>query len=87
MPTPIEENKSLVRRFIHAIERGEFAVFDEIVSPDYKRPSSRTAPGPREPQAVLRWGALSFPGLRVADHLHGRRGRQSRGADRVPGNP
>ena len=62
MPTPIEENKSLVRRFIHAIERGDFAVFDEIVSPDYKRPSSRTEPGPREPQAVLRWGALSFPG-------------------------
>ena len=41
----------------------------------------------REPEAVLRWGALSFPGLGVADHLHGRRGRQSRGADRVPGNP
>jgi hypothetical protein len=35
MPTPIEENKSLVRRFIHAIERGDFAVFDEIVSSDY----------------------------------------------------
>ena len=35
MPTLIEENKSLVRRFIHAIEGGDFAVFDEIVSPDY----------------------------------------------------
>jgi redox-sensitive bicupin YhaK (pirin superfamily) len=35
MPTPIEENKSLVRRFIHAIEGGDFAIFDEIVSSDY----------------------------------------------------
>jgi len=36
IPTPIEENKSLVRRFIHAIEGGDFGVFDDIVSPDYK---------------------------------------------------
>jgi len=35
IPTPIEVNKALVRRFIHAIERGDFAAFDDIVSPDY----------------------------------------------------
>jgi hypothetical protein len=59
MRTLTEENKSLVRRLINAIERGDFAVFDKIVSPDYHdHLVRRTATGPREPQAVLRWGAL-----------------------------
>lgn len=45
MPTSIEENKSLVRRFIHAIEAGDFAVFDEIASPDYNDHLAGESPG------------------------------------------
>ena len=35
MSTHLEDNKALVRRFFAAIEGGEFAIFDEIVSEDY----------------------------------------------------
>jgi ketosteroid isomerase-like protein len=35
MPSTIEENKALVRRFFAAIENSDFHVFDEIVAPDY----------------------------------------------------
>jgi steroid delta-isomerase-like uncharacterized protein len=31
----LDDNKALVRRFFNAIERGELAVFDQIVSQDY----------------------------------------------------
>ena len=35
MSKELEDNKALVRRFFSAIERGELAVFDQIVSQDY----------------------------------------------------
>jgi predicted ester cyclase len=35
MTTPIEANKAVVRRFFDAVERGDFAVFDEIVAENY----------------------------------------------------
>jgi steroid delta-isomerase-like uncharacterized protein len=34
-PSPIEENKALVRNFFRAIETADFAAFDEIVAVDY----------------------------------------------------
>jgi steroid delta-isomerase-like uncharacterized protein len=35
MSKELDDNKALVRRFFNAIERGELAVFDQIVSQDY----------------------------------------------------
>jgi steroid delta-isomerase-like uncharacterized protein len=35
MSDALEHNKALVRRFFSAIEHGDFAVFDQIVSDDY----------------------------------------------------
>ena len=35
MPLNIEENKALVRRFFAAVESGDLAIFDQIVSDDY----------------------------------------------------
>jgi predicted ester cyclase len=49
MPTPhantIEENKAVVRRFFDAVERGDFAVFDEIVADEYAHHIEGLPPG------------------------------------------
>ena len=59
MSTQLENNKALVRGFFSAIERGELAVFDQIVSKDYDDHLAGQSPG-RE--ALKRY----FTGLRTA---------------------
>lgn len=65
MPTPIEENKSLVRRFIHAIERGGFAVFDEIVSLDYNDHLAGQSPGRENLKRYFAGARSAFPDLEL----------------------
>jgi predicted SnoaL-like aldol condensation-catalyzing enzyme len=86
MPTPIEENKSLVRRFIHAIETGDFAVFDEIVSPDYNDHLARQSPGRQNLKQYFAGARSAFPDLELPI-IYMVAEDESRGADRVPGNP
>lgn len=65
MPTPIEENKSLVRRFIHAIELGGFAVFDEIVSLDYNDHLAGQSPGRENLKRYFAGARSAFPDLEL----------------------
>lgn len=65
MPTPIEENKSLVRRFIHAIERGDFAVIDEIVLPDYNDHLAGESPGRENLEQYFAGARSAFPDLEL----------------------
>src|SRR5258707_685684 len=45
MPSPIKENKVLIRRFFTAIESGDLRVFDEIVAEDYDDHLAGQSPG------------------------------------------
>ena len=65
MPTSIEENKSLVRRFIHAIEAGDFAVFDEIASPDYNDHLVGESPGRENLKRYFAGARSAFPDLEL----------------------
>ena len=65
MPTSIEENKSLVRRFIHAVEGGDFAVFDEIVSPDYNDHLPGNSPGRENLKQYFAGARSAFPDLEL----------------------
>ncbi len=70
MPSPIEENKVLIRRFFTAIESGDLRVFDEIVAEDYDDHLAGQSPG-REtlkqyPDLQLPISAIVAEGDRVA---------------------
>lgn len=65
MPTSIEENKSLVRRFIHAIETGDFAVFDEIASPGYNDHLAGESPGRENLKRYFAGARSAFPDLEL----------------------
>jgi steroid delta-isomerase-like uncharacterized protein len=59
MSSRIDENKTLVRRFLAAVEAGDFAVFDEIVAQDYDDHLAGQSPG----REILK---QYFTGLRAA---------------------
>jgi len=62
-PKPMDENKSLVRRFIHAIERGDFAIFDEIVSQDHNDHLAGLSPGRENLKQYFAGARAAFPDL------------------------
>lgn len=64
-----EANKSLVRRYDEAINRGEFDTLDQFFGPDYKRYPSATgtplnADGQKKRMAGL---GSAFPGFRLTE--------------------
>ena len=64
-----EENQAIVRRYIaEAVDNGNLAVLDEVLSPDYYNPTTATGPQPgaveRYKQSVAQTRA-AFPDVRV----------------------
>ncbi len=64
MPSPIEENKVLIRRFFTAIESGDLRVFDEIVAEDYDDHLAGQSPG-RETLKQYEFIGLKATGRRI----------------------
>jgi len=58
MSTQLENNKALIRKFFGAIERGELAVFDQIVSEDYDEPSGRSESRTGDTQTLFHRASL-----------------------------
>jgi steroid delta-isomerase-like uncharacterized protein len=65
MPTQLEDNKALVRRFFSAIERGELAVFDQIVSQDYDDHLAGQSPGRETLKRYFTALRSAFPDLKL----------------------
>jgi len=58
-----DENKALVRSFFGAVERGDFAVFDQIVANDYNDHLAGQSPGRENLKLYFRGLRSSFPDL------------------------
>src|SRR5258708_39097037 len=65
MSTKLEDNKALVRRFFGAIERGELAVFDQIVSEDYDDHLAGQSPGREALKRYFTALRAAFPDLKL----------------------
>jgi predicted ester cyclase len=65
MPAPIEENKSLVRRFFDAVLRDDPTVFDEIVAPDYNDHLAVQSPGRENLKQYFAGLRSAFPDLEL----------------------
>jgi steroid delta-isomerase-like uncharacterized protein len=65
MSTKLEENKALVRRVFSAIERGELAVFDKIVSEDYDDHLTGQSPGREALKRYFTALRAAFPDLKL----------------------
>ena len=63
MSDTLEHNKTLVRRFFSAIERGDLAVFDQIVSDDYDDHLAGQSPGREALKRYFTALRLAFPDL------------------------
>ena len=64
MSTRLEDNKALVRRFFSVIERGDLAVFDEIVSEDYDDHLAGQSPGRETLKRYFTALRAAFPDLK-----------------------
>ena len=58
-----EENKALVRSFFAAVERNDFAVFDQIVARDYNDHLAGQSPGLENVKLYFRGLRSAFPDL------------------------
>jgi len=58
-----DENKALVRSFFGAVERGDFAVFDQIVARDYNDHLAGQSPGLENLKRYFRGLHSAFPDL------------------------
>src|SRR5260370_16705255 len=65
MPSPIEENKVLIRRFFTAIESGDLRVFDEIVAEDYDDHLAVQSPGTETLNQYFTGLRSAFPDLQL----------------------
>jgi steroid delta-isomerase-like uncharacterized protein len=65
MSTRLEDNKALVRRFFSVIERGDLAVFDEIVSEDYDDHLAGQSPGRETLKRYFTALRAAFPDLKL----------------------
>jgi predicted ester cyclase len=60
-----EESKALVRSFFGAVERGDFAVFDQIVARDYNDHLAGQSPGLENVKLYFRGLRSAFPDLKL----------------------
>jgi len=65
MPSTIEENKALIRRFFTAIESGDLRVFDEIVAEDYDDHLAGQSPGRETLKQYFTGLRSAFPDLQL----------------------
>jgi steroid delta-isomerase-like uncharacterized protein len=65
MSTPLENNKTLVRKFFGAIERGELVVFDEIVAQGYDDHLAGQSPGRENLKRYFAALRSAFPDLKL----------------------
>jgi predicted ester cyclase len=65
MSTQLENNKALIRRFFGAIERGELAVFDQIVSENYDDHLAGQNPGRETLKRYFTALRSAFPDLKL----------------------
>jgi steroid delta-isomerase-like uncharacterized protein len=65
MPSAIDENKNLVRRFFAAIESGDFRMFDEIVAVDYDDHLAGQSRGRDNLKLYFAGLRAAFPDLRL----------------------
>src|SRR5258707_13920350 len=65
MPSPIEENKVLIRRFFTAIESGDLRGFDEIVAEDYDDHLAAQSPGRETLKQYFTGLRSAFPDLQL----------------------
>jgi steroid delta-isomerase-like uncharacterized protein len=64
----VEDNKALFHRWRDAWERGDFAVIDEVIAPDYvcHLPGSPDLHGPEGDKQLVSLYRTAFPDLRFA---------------------
>src|SRR5260370_23212156 len=65
MPSTIEENKALIRRFFTAIESGDLRAFDEIVAEDYDDHLAGQSPGRETLNQYFTALRSAFPDLQL----------------------
>jgi predicted SnoaL-like aldol condensation-catalyzing enzyme len=65
MPSDIEHNRALVRRFFAAIEAGDLQLFDEIVADEYADHLAGQQPGRENLKKYFAGLRLAFPDLKL----------------------